>query len=161
MVIAASLVMVGAALAGMPSSAWRAVDVLEVYSSECGDCHDAYHPSLRSGDAWRAIMGGLENHYGEDASVDEETAGFIRFYLGENHAGRFDTEASHRVGRMDTPSYRMTDTAYWKNRHKDIDPSAFRLKTVGSKVNCNGCHKDSASGRFDDANIHIPAGDQT
>ncbi len=161
MMITASLVIAGMSLATMPSPAWRAVAVPEVYSNECGDCHHAYHPSLRSRAAWQSIMNGLADHYGEDASLDEETTTIIRTYLDENNAGTFDTEVSQRVGRIDSPSFRMTDTAYWKKRHEDIDSSVFRLKAVGSKVNCNNCHKDAASGRFDDANIHVPTGNQT
>lgn len=154
--IAASLLAAGVALANIPSPAWRAVSVPAVYLGECGDCHDAYHPSLRSRKAWQAIMDRLPDHYGEDASLDAETAAVIRNYLDANHAGTFDTEVSHRVGRLDTPSLRMTETEYWKRRHEDIDSGVFRLPGVGSKVNCNGCHGDAASGRFDDSRIHFP-----
>ncbi|MBT4687662.1 MAG: cytochrome C, partial [Rhodospirillaceae bacterium] len=142
-------------------SGWRAVDVPADYAAECGDCHDAYHPSLRTGTAWRAIIDGLENHYGEDASLDVETTALIRAYLAENHAGTFDTEVAHSVGRIETPSFRMTDTVYWKKRHREIGPSVFRLKAIGSKVNCHACHKDAASGRFDDVKIHLPSGDKS
>jgi len=156
--ISATLLAAGIAMANIPSPTWRPVAVPAAYVSECGDCHHAYHPSLRTGETWRTMMNGLENHYGEDASIDRETATVITSYLEKNHAGTFDTEAAHRVGRMETPSLRMTDTPYWKARHRDIDPSVFRLRNVGSKVNCNGCHKDAASGRFDDVKIRLPVG---
>ena len=32
----------------------------------------------------------------------------------------------------------------------------FKTKAVGSKVNCDACHTDAASGRFDDAAIALP-----
>jgi len=105
-------------------------------------------------------MNGLPDHYGEDASLDAETANSIKAYLDANPAETFDTEAARRLGRIDTASLRITDTPYWKKRHRDIAAPVYRLPAVGSKVNCNGCHKDAASGRFDDVNIHLPNGDQ-
>lgn len=150
---------VGMKLADKPPSGWRVAQVPVAYESECGDCHHAYHPSLRTKQAWRVLMNGLPDHYGEDASLDAETAKSINVYLNGNPAETFDTEAAQWVGRIDTASLRITDTPFWKMRHQDIGPSVFRQKAVGSKVNCNGCHKDAASGRFDDAKIHLPSGD--
>ncbi|MBT5676829.1 MAG: hypothetical protein HOJ07_14140 [Rhodospirillaceae bacterium] len=160
MAIAGALLVSGITLAGLPSSGWRALDTPAVYVSECGDCHAVYHPSLRTGEAWRSMMNGLENHYGEDASLDEQTVSIIQAYLVDNHAGTFDTEAAQRIGRVETPSLRMTDVAYWKSRHQGIAESVFRLNSVGSKVNCTACHTDAASGRFDDVKIHLPEKDK-
>ena len=159
--ITAVLIMGGAVLANKPPSGWRPVPFPAVYAQECGDCHVVYHPGLRNARAWQAIMSGLSNHYGEDASLDKETTDIIKTFLNANNAETFDTEVAHRVGRDETASFRMTDTRYWKKQHRHIDDSVFRLRTVGSKVNCNACHKDAASGRFDDAKIHIPTGDKS
>lgn len=160
LVVGALLLVGGVNLAVKSPSGWRVVQVPATYKNECGDCHHAYHPSLRSKEAWREIMNGLVGHYGEDASLDKEIAKSIRSYLNSNPAGTFDTEASQHMGRVETASLRMTDTPYWKKRHQNIALSVFRQKGVGSKVNCNGCHKDAASGRFDDAEIQIPVGEQ-
>jgi len=156
--VGALLIGGGMHLAGRPASGWRAVQAPAVYATECGDCHHAHHPSLRTRHAWRAIMTGLPDHYGEDASLDAETAKTISTYLRANSAETFDSEAAQRLGRIDTASFRMTDTPYWKRRHQDIAPAVFRLKTVGSKVNCNACHTDAVSGRYDDAKIQLPPG---
>ncbi|NQV83129.1 MAG: cytochrome b/b6 domain-containing protein [Rhodospirillales bacterium] len=158
--VTALLLAGGRTLAGKFPSGWRAVQAPAAYTTECGDCHHAHHPSLRTRQAWRALMNGLPDHYGEDASLDAETVRTIRAYLDANPAGTFDTEAAQRVGRIETSSFRMTDVPYWKARHQSIAPSVFRLTAVGSKVNCNGCHKDAASGRFDDVKIHLPTGDK-
>jgi len=155
------LIVVGVAMASVTPSGWRNIQTPADYVAECGDCHDAYHPSLRTAAAWRSVMNGLENHYGEDASLDEGTIADIRAYLVENHAGTFDTEVANRIGRIDTPSFRMTDVRRWKKQHRDINESVYRLKSVGSKVNCQGCHKDAESGRFDDDKIHLPSGDKS
>ncbi|NQU55733.1 MAG: cytochrome C [Rhodospirillales bacterium] len=160
LVVSALLLGGGMKLADRPPSGWRVVQAPAAYVNECGDCHHAYHPSLRTKGAWHTIMNGLPDHYGEDASLDKETAKSIKAYLNANAAETFDTEAAQRVGRIDTASLRMTDAPYWKKRHQDIDATVFRQKAVGSKVNCNGCHKDASSGRFDDIKILIPTGDQ-
>jgi len=150
----------GMKLADKPASGWRAVEVPPSYTSECGDCHNAYHPSLRTKVAWQAIMNGLADHYGEDATIDEDATKTITSYLIANAAETFDTQVSHVVGRADTPSFRMTDTPYWKDRHHEIDKAVFSVKDVGSKVNCSGCHKDAASGHFANIKIQLPTGDK-
>jgi cytochrome b len=150
----------GKMLASIASPGWAPVQVPADYSVECGSCHDAYHPSLRTEISWRYLMSGLSEHYGEDASLDVATERVIEKFLAAHSAGKFDTEAAWRIGRIETQSLRITDTAYWKKRHGDIAERVFKLSSVGSKINCNGCHRDAASGRFADQNIYLPNGDK-
>ena len=160
-VILTALVIGGAtSLTNMAPLGWRTLEFPKAYTKECGDCHDAYHPSLRTAEAWQKMMSGLSDHYGEDASLDGKTTDSIKAFLTANAAGTFDTEVSHRMGRKNTPSLRMTDTRRWKKWHRDIELADFSKRAIGSKVNCNACHKDALSGRFDDANIQIPTGDK-
>ncbi len=128
------------------------------YTQECGDCHMAYHPSMRTKENWQTILQNLENHYGEDASLDNESLRQISQYLNQNNAQSFDTEASFKIGRTDTASARMTDTPYWKKKHRKFSEDVFRLPNVGSKVNCKACHMDAETGRYDDAKIKLPNG---
>jgi len=158
--VASTLLFLGVKLDTLASGKWRNIQVPVVYKSECGDCHSAYHPSLRSAADWKIIMDGLDEHYGEDASLDSETARQITTYLTNNAADGFDTEVANNIGRIKTASNRMTDTPYWKKRHRDIQDSIFKKPSVGSKVNCEGCHKDAESGWFADENIHLPNGDK-
>ena len=156
--ICALLIGGGMFLTSFPPFGWQEIHVMGPYAEECGECHHAYHPGLRSGEAWNTLMLNLPDHYGEDASLDEDLTESIKAYLIENAAKTFDTEASRRIGLVETTSLRMTDTRYWKRRHKDIAQTVFRQSNIGSKINCNACHKDAASGRFDDTRIHIPEG---
>jgi cytochrome b len=149
----------GQGLALLPVPGWQNLEVPESYRTECGDCHDAHHPSLRTAVDWRTMMAGLADHFGEDASLEEEAVGEIRRFLEVNAATTFDTEAANRIGRAATRTGRMTDTDYWKARHKAIDPSLFRTKAVGSRINCAACHADAATGRFDDHAITLPKGE--
>ena len=150
----------GKLLAILPSSGWKSVQVPAAYSAECGSCHHAFHPSLRPEKSWQSVMSDLSDHFGEDASLDADTTATIESFLTANPAESFDTEAAWRIGRIYTRFLRITDTALWKKRHEGIGDDTFKLRSVGSKVNCNACHRDAASGRFADQDIHLPNGDQ-
>jgi len=127
------------------------------YSTECGDCHHAYHPSLLPEKSWNLIMAGLSDHFGEDASLDESTTNELTAYLKTYAAERWDSEAANNL-RWTSRSEPLSISAspYWVRRHQDIEKTVFVQKTVGSKGNCIACHKDASSGRFDDQKIDIP-----
>jgi len=158
--VVGTVLFMGMKLNALPTDRWRNIDVPPVYKSECGDCHHPYHPSLRTAAEWQIIMADLEDHFGEDASLDEETNLLIKNFLTENDARSFDTEISNNIGRVETASHQITETPYWKKRHHDVQSSLFKHSSVGSKANCNGCHKDAETGRYADENIHLPNGDQ-
>ncbi len=144
------------ALSAKPDARWRQVQYIAPYEKNCGDCHHAHHPSLRSKAQWRRIMDGLEDHFGEDASVSRKDAAQILAFLQANDAFSFDTEAANRLGRAQGGDLRISSTPWWKMRHGGLPQSLFASPKVGSKANCNACHMDAASGRFDDAAITIP-----
>ena len=143
-------------LSALPDSRWQPITYLEAYLSNCGDCHHAHHPSLRTADMWERIVRGLEDHFGEDATVGGRTAEEILAFLKANSAERFDTEAAVRLGRVETPDLRISSVPWWKKRHERIPKSVFASPAVGSPANCNACHRDAQTGRFDDAQIRIP-----
>ena len=143
-------------LSAMQDSRWRPITYLDAYLNNCGDCHHAHHPSLRTADMWERIVRGLEDHYGEDATVGRRTAEEILAFLKANDATRFDTEAAVRLGRVETPDLRISSVPWWKKRHEGIPQQVFASPAVGSPANCNACHRDAQTGRFDDARIRIP-----
>ena len=147
---------VNVALTGVPETRWRAVEYLPAYASNCADCHHAHHPSLRLAADWERIIAGLEDHFGEDATVGAKTEAEILAFLKANDASRFDTEAAVRMGSVQTKDLRITSGEYWQMRHAGIPEAVFRSPAVGSKANCNACHRDADTGRFDDAMIRIP-----
>ena len=53
----------------------------EEYKQECGSCHIAYAPFLLPKSAWDSMMSDLENHFGDDASLEEETHARITVFL--------------------------------------------------------------------------------
>jgi cytochrome b len=152
----AVVVLLNAALAETPATRWRAVEYLPAYVGNCADCHHAHHPSLRTAADWERIIAGLADHFGEDATVGARTEAEILAFLKANDATRFDTEAAVRMGRVHTGDLRITSGEYWQKRHAAILDAVFRSPAVGSKANCNACHCDAETGRFDDAMIRIP-----
>jgi hypothetical protein len=41
-------------------------------------------------------------------------------------------------------------------KHASVPPDIFRRRSIQNKVNCHACHRDAASGRFDDQAMAIP-----
>ena len=138
-------------------SGYIAMPVNQTYKRECGDCHFAYHPSLLPAASWVKIMASLDDHFEEDASLDDDTTKAIAKYLADYSSEKWDSEAANNLRHVDANNpMRITATPYWKRRHAAITKSQFAQKAVGSKGNCIACHKDAASGHFDDEKIAIP-----
>ncbi len=127
------------------------------YGKECGSCHMAYPPSLAPSTRWIAIMDGLPDHFGEDASLKPDLMSRIRAYLTMNSAEKWDTRAAHELAlaNPDDP-LRLTATPYWTRTHRRIPETVFKSRAVGAKGACNACHGDASTGRFDPQNIHVP-----
>lgn len=58
-----------------------------LYRTECGDCHLAFPPALLPAGSWRAVMAGLEDHFGDNAELDPTTAREITGFLVQQAAG--------------------------------------------------------------------------
>jgi hypothetical protein len=156
-VIAGPLAVLLSHLATLPPTGLRDFADNPAYQDECGACHEAFHPSLLPADSWRQVMAGLNDHFGEDASLDPATTQSIAQWLSANAAETWDTEAANRfrILAADQP-LRITATPYWVAKHEEIPDAVFQRKSVGSKVNCVACHSDASNGLFDDDTISIP-----
>jgi cytochrome b len=127
------------------------------YAQECGSCHMAYPPSLAPSPRWIAIMDGLPNHFGEDATLEPGLMSRIRAYLTMNAAEKWDTRAAHELqGSNPLDPLRMTATPFWIRMHQGIPESVFKSRAVGAKGACEKCHSDASTGRFDPQDIQIP-----
>ena len=56
------------------------------YSEECGSCHMAYPPGLLPAQSWQKLMGGLADHFGDNAELDAGLHNQIAQYLTDNSA---------------------------------------------------------------------------
>jgi cytochrome b len=132
------------------------------YEAECGACHYDFHPSLLPASSWTGIMAHLDDHFGEDASLDPDTRDHITAWLVANSSEHWDTEAANSFRHvLAADPLRITATRYWKWRHQNIPEAVYSSKPVGSKVNCVACHHDARTGRFDDQSIDVPEDRET
>ena len=145
------------AFSTMPPSGLLKLSENKDFQSECGDCHEVYHPSLLPRASWTNLMANLDAHFGEDASLPQKKAIAITSYLAAHAAEEWDTEAANRFRNVsaDAP-YQISASPYWVRKHDEIAEQTFKIKGVGGKSHCKSCHQDAATGRFDDQFIKIP-----
>ncbi|WP_300827039.1 cytochrome b/b6 domain-containing protein [Helicobacter sp. UBA3407] len=115
------------------------------YKQECGSCHIAYAPFLLPKSAWDSMMSDLENHFGDDASLEEETHARIAAFL-EKYAS--DVVNTKFTQQKESQQIAITKTPYWEIAHRKLNPKIFTTKAIKSKANCQTCHKDAESGIF-------------
>ena len=117
---------------------------------ECGACHMAFPAGMLPARSWQAIMAGLADHFGENASLDPAVAQQVEAYLTANAAdqGKWKSPFMRRIPTTATP-LRITETPYWISAHSE-EVSAAAFKKAGSKANCVACHSAAAKGYFGD-----------
>ena len=100
-------------------------------------------------------MGGLENHFGDDASLDEKTNQDILTFLLKNSAETSTMKPSfnflNSIKNQDIIA--MTKTTYWEKTHKKIPKEIFENSEVKSVANCKACHSDIEKGLIENENI--------
>lgn len=124
-----------------------------VVKEECGGCHLAYPPAMLPARSWRLMMGGLDKHFGDDASLDAETAAKITSYLVANSADasgrRYGEKLLRGLPDSQTP-LRITELPKWVREHRKVPAWEWKHKDVRTKANCAACHADAPRGYFDD-----------
>jgi hypothetical protein len=129
------------------------------WQQECASCHIAYAPSFLPKASWRRMMGGLDNHFGENASLDPATQADILRFLEANAADAAPSKMGRRVmqgmGAKDAP-LRITETRWFVKKHDEVPRATWSRKSVGSAANCAACHRQAEKGVFDDDAVRIP-----
>jgi hypothetical protein len=140
-------------------SVYKPVVLNSKFKTECTSCHMAYLPGLLPARSWEKMMTTLDNHFGEDASLDEKTKKEILDFLILNSSdkayGRRGTKILATISSNDAP-LRISETAYFNRKHDEISPAIFKRKSIGSKANCLACHKGAESGNFEEDDVIIP-----
>jgi nitrate/TMAO reductase-like tetraheme cytochrome c subunit len=114
----------------------------KLVQKECGACHMTFQPTFLPARSWTKIMAELDNHFGEDASLDVEAAKRIEDYLVAN-AGRRSWRDS-----WGTPPQRITELRWFKKEHRgEVSPRA--RKKAGTMANCKACHLTAEQGNYD------------
>ena len=124
---------------------------LPLYTQECAACHMAYQPGLLPAKSWARVMGGLDKHYGSDASLDAASVQQISRWL-QAEAGTYK-----RVAEA-PPEDRITRSAWFVSKHRKLDPQVWKHASVKSAANCAACHTGADRGDFDDDGVKMPAG---
>jgi hypothetical protein len=161
LLIGAGAFLVAAAVAGklgqLPAPAMPVATLDPVYVEECGACHTAYHPSLLPRPSWARLMGELDDHFGEDASLPGDTTAGIAAWLDAHAAETADTKPANLLRRVDPGNpIAITATPFWRRTHAAIPDAVFAAAPVRGRGQCPACHADAASGRFHPAEIAIP-----
>jgi mono/diheme cytochrome c family protein len=139
------------ALTAFADSNTATVPLLPIYKQECAACHIAYPAGMLPAGSWKRLMGGLNKHYGTDASLDVKSLAEISGWL-EGHAGTYK-----RVSEM-PPDDRITKSAWFIRKHneREVSPAVWKRASVGSASNCVACHTNAAQGSFSERDIKIP-----
>lgn len=129
------------------------------WKNECSACHMAYPPALLPERSWRKMMAGLEQHFGQDASLDAATAREITGFLVSNSAERAGGKRAKKVlgalGPNEAPQ-RISETAWFVHEHDEISPQVLKRPKIGSLANCNACHRGAEQGSYSERQIRIP-----
>jgi hypothetical protein len=129
-------------------------DAPPAFQAECASCHLAFPPQLLSADGWRQVMLRLDKHYGDNASLDDQTRRIIENFLVRN-AGE-----SRKVGAGGTATEppRLTATAWFVRKHHEVPRADWRHVNVKSPANCAACHTKAAAGSYREREIVMPNG---
>ena len=123
-----------------------------VVKKECGDCHMAFQPAFLPARSWRVMMGGLRDHFGDNATLPEDTVTHIRVYLEANAGdviGRGVGRDFTRRIPADAAPQRITETREFLREHRFSD-SVWKRPDVVTKSNCVACHPAAERGHYED-----------
>ena len=120
------------------------------WQQECGACHVAYPPQLLPARSWRAIMEGLDQHFGTDASLGpQQRADILRFL--EANAG------PGRAARDGKPLLRVTETRWFIHEHsEELPANIWNRPSVKSPANCIACHMAADRGDYSERTLRLP-----
>lgn len=119
------------------------------WATECSACHVAYPARYLPAESWRAIMAGLDKHFGSNASLDPATAKEITAYLVKNAGTR-------RHNASGKPVLRITETRWFRSEHREVAARHWKNPKVKSRANCGACHTTADKGDFSERHVRFP-----
>lgn len=109
-------------------------------AKECTDCHIFYPPNITSLQTQMNILKDLSNHFGTDASLDENTLVLIieetKKLAPQTSPFRFEDLQNNQS---------ITNTKRWKKDHKEFEDGWFKNHKV-KKTDCKACHTNFEKG---------------
>jgi len=119
------------------------------FNAECTSCHIGYGPGLAGEANWRGIMGGLDKHFGVDASIDEKSRRAISAWL-ISQAAKGGQYASA------SPEFRISKSKWFVRQHDEVSSKVWKRASIKSAANCGACHGSADQGDFDEDHVRIP-----
>lgn len=141
---------VSSSLPAVTNSKWKV---------ECASCHMLYPPALLPARSWTRLMGGLDKHFGENASLDAKTKDEITKFLTTNSAENSSNRRGVKINQSMTPDsapIRITETPYFIHKHDEINISVWKRPKIKSPANCIACHQNAEQGVFSEHEVSIP-----
>jgi len=152
-----SCIAASAVAAGPPASSQTPA---MLYQEECAACHMAYPPELLPAQSWQKILDTLDNHFGDNASLDPASRQTLSQYLQNHNAEAGANRRSRRILRSittDSVPLRISELPYIRRQHHELPA---RLVTANPQVkslsNCVACHQGAERGDFNDDTVRIP-----
>ncbi len=142
----------GAAPAATPVQAGVTLADPQAFQQECSACHMAYPAWLLPRASWKRIMATLDNHFGEDASLDDKTRAAIEAYLVKSAADRNGRKPRwmNALKPGDVP-LRISELPWFRREHgARLIARARANPRIGTISACNACHRGAEQGRFED-----------
>jgi hypothetical protein len=132
----------------------------KLYAEECGSCHFAYQPGWLPVRSWQKMMGELDQHFDENAELDQESRDAITQYLLTEAADVKSNRKSRKILRSikdaDAPQ-RISALRYIVSKHDEIPARLVAGNAkVGSAANCAACHTEASTGYFNEHGVKIP-----
>ncbi|MBU1665245.1 MAG: diheme cytochrome c [Gammaproteobacteria bacterium] len=119
----------------------------KIWKQECGSCHMAFAPGLLPAESWRKMMGGLDKHFGTDASLTTGENREITDFLVNNASNRW---------RAPSAPLRITETLWFQRKHDELAAAVWKRASIKSPANCVACHSDADRGDFEEHRVRIP-----
>ncbi len=131
-----------------------------LYKKECGACHTPFPAYFLPASSWDKIMGTLDKHFGESATLSADDQAALKKYLAAHAADNKSDRRGDRVmaslGGKEAP-LRVTEVKYFISLHHEVPKKVFvnnpKLKSFSD---CGACHPGAAAGNFDEDDVKIP-----
>lgn len=135
------------------------------YQEECGSCHFAYQPGWLPQASWEKLMEpkALENHFKENAELDEDVRAALLSFLVENSAEKSNYKRSRKIMASlgdvtaEQAPLRITEVPYIRRKHHEVAEDVLeknpKLKSLSY---CDECHQLAKQNNFDDDTVKIP-----
>ncbi|MDX8406162.1 MAG: diheme cytochrome c [Mariprofundus sp.] len=132
----------------------------KAYKNECSACHFAYPAGFLPERSWVKIMATLEDHFDENAELDQPTRveieNYLRGHAADQIPNRFGNRILRSIGSANTP-LRITEVSYFEHKHREVPKRMVQENPkVGSFSNCIACHTGAERGNFGEHGVIIP-----